>query len=551
MQSYYVDRLLSRPETPDTVVLLDDTGNPAGVADRTNVHTTDTPLHLAFSSYLFNAHGQVLLTRRALSKITWPGVWTNSCCGHPRPGESLDAAIRRRIREELGATVDHLQVVLPKFQYRATDASGVVENEICPVYVGTLTSDVQPNPDEVMDYQWVEWGDLVAAVAATPQVYSPWASEQVPLLASQLPRLMPVQLSPQVDVDSCLRAVDDLIDIQLDELTERWNRYVGDYGCDILPADLPEWLRTLMHAGGKRFRVAMAYWGYTSAGGVTDGPNYDALVRIAAAVEMLHLFALVHDDVMDESASRRGRPAAHIESAWWHRDAHGVGEADTFGRNLAILLGDLAHLQADAMVDPLPKRMRDAWYEMCIELIAGQRADLTGTAAGRRDLAHAQQVAKLKSGSYTVTRPLVLGAMAAGAATSTLEALRIAGEHIGQAFAYRDDILGVWGDPTITGKPAGEDLIEGKSTVILALAHYRLSPEDVTMLDQLGTGALRPEAVCHLQQAIVQAGIRDEVERMITDHLEQATTALAHDALHQPGVAGLTDAARVVAWRNR
>lgn len=546
-----MDRLTSRPETPDHVVLLDDAGNPSGVADRTNVHTTTTPLHLAFSSYLFNAEGQVLLTRRALSKITWPGVWTNSCCGHPRPGESLEAAIRRRIHEELGATVDQLQIALPKFQYRATDASGIVENEICPVYLGLLTGDVQPNPDEVMDYQWVEWGDLVAAVAATPQVYSPWASEQVPQLATLLPRLMPGHLSARADVDTCLRAVDALIDRQLDDLTHRWNRYVGDLGCDILPDDLPHWLRTLMRAGGKRFRVTMAYWGFISAGGVTDGPGYDALLRIAAAVEMLHLFALVHDDVMDESDSRRSRPSAHVESAWWHRDAHGVGEAETFGRNLAILLGDLAHLQADAMVDPLPQRMRDEWYEMCIELIAGQRADLTGTAAGRRDLAHAQQVAKLKSGSYTVTRPLILGAMAAGAAAPVLEALRTAGEHIGQAFAYRDDILGVWGDPAVTGKPAGEDLIEGKSTVILALAQDRLSPTDASMLDQLGTGALRPESVCHLQRAIVRAGILDEVEHMITDHLERATAALSHASLHEPGVAGLTDAARVVAWRNR
>src|SRR5690606_39821221 len=136
----------------DEVVLVDDDGAPRGTAPRTSVHTTDTPLHRAFSLYLFDADGQVLVTRRALGKVTWPGVWTNACCGHPRPGEELDDAVRRRLGEELGLTVEDLQVVLPDFRYRAVDASGVVEHELCPVLVGRTTGRPHADPGAVCQH---------------------------------------------------------------------------------------------------------------------------------------------------------------------------------------------------------------------------------------------------------------------------------------------------------------------------------------------------------------------------------------------------------------
>jgi isopentenyl-diphosphate delta-isomerase len=164
---------------PEQVVLLDGAGNPTGVADKSTVHTADTPLHLAFSCHVYNALGQVLVTRRALSKLTWPGVWTNSFCGHPSPGESMEDAISRRALLELGIVVSDLSLILPDFRYRAVDASGIVENEVCPVYRAVTSSVVAPNPAEVSEFEWVDPGALSAAAAAAPFAFSPWLGWQL------------------------------------------------------------------------------------------------------------------------------------------------------------------------------------------------------------------------------------------------------------------------------------------------------------------------------------------------------------------------------------
>lgn len=171
----------------DLVVLLDSDGRPVGSADRLAVHTEATPYHLAFSCYLFDDRGRVLLTRRALGKRAWPGTWTNSCCGHPRPGEPARAAVERRAATELGGPAHDLELVLPSFSYRAVDPAGVVENELCPVWVGRFRpEDLSPDPAEVMDTGWVAWPALVRLVSDTPQLVSPWAALQVPLLDGAL-----------------------------------------------------------------------------------------------------------------------------------------------------------------------------------------------------------------------------------------------------------------------------------------------------------------------------------------------------------------------------
>ncbi len=156
------------------VVLLDSDRRPIGTALKSEVHTTETPLHLAFSCHIVDAEGRVLLTRRSLGKQAWPGVWTNSVCGHPAPGESMEDAVRRRSRYELGLDLEDLSLALPDFQYRAVDASGIVENEFCPVYTARTSSTPAPRPDEVAEYQWARPEDVEVAVSATPWAFSPW-----------------------------------------------------------------------------------------------------------------------------------------------------------------------------------------------------------------------------------------------------------------------------------------------------------------------------------------------------------------------------------------
>lgn len=169
----------------ESVVLLDASGRAIGEAPKATVHGGDTPLHLAFSAYLTDTAGRLLLTRRALDKLTFPGVWTNTVCGHPGPGEDLIAAVRRRARAELGLEVEDLRLVLPGFSYRA-EMGGIVENELCPVLAGRIAEAraLRPGPAEVADTAWVDWASFSADVIAGRRSVSPWCRDQVVQLAA-------------------------------------------------------------------------------------------------------------------------------------------------------------------------------------------------------------------------------------------------------------------------------------------------------------------------------------------------------------------------------
>ena len=166
----------------ELVVLLDEDGRAVGTADKATVHHAATPLHLAFSVHLFDSDGRVLVTRRALTKRTFPGVWTNSCCGHPAPGEDLADAVRRRVRQELGTEVTGLRLLLPAFRYRA-EQDGVVENEMCPVFTAEVRGPVDPDPAEVDATTWESWSEFRAGVLDGTRPVSVWCREQV----AQLP----------------------------------------------------------------------------------------------------------------------------------------------------------------------------------------------------------------------------------------------------------------------------------------------------------------------------------------------------------------------------
>ena len=174
---------MTNAESADLVVLLDANGRVSGTAPRSTVHTATTPLHLAFSCYLVNQDGEVLLTRRALTKQTWAGVWTNSCCGHPRPDEPIDHAVRRRLLAELGIEVQNLELAIEDFAYTATDDNGILENEVCPVFVAWDHHQLRPpTPEEVMATRWVRWSNLYTLASTAPWAISPWCAQQVQIL---------------------------------------------------------------------------------------------------------------------------------------------------------------------------------------------------------------------------------------------------------------------------------------------------------------------------------------------------------------------------------
>jgi isopentenyl-diphosphate Delta-isomerase len=177
-----------RREHVENVVLVDETGTACGTAAKTAVHHAETPLHLAFSAYLFNKSGQFLLTRRAESKPTWPGVWTNTCCGHPLPGEPVADSVRRRLRQELGIDAAAVVLVLPRFRYQARMANGVLENEVCPVYAAYSDAAPEPCPAEVAETRWVDWDQFCAEVAAGQQSISPWCAMQLTELVTLGPK---------------------------------------------------------------------------------------------------------------------------------------------------------------------------------------------------------------------------------------------------------------------------------------------------------------------------------------------------------------------------
>ncbi len=171
--------LVNGTNTAERVVLLDDAWRRIGTAPKSTVHHAATPLHLAFSCYAFDADGRLLVTRRALGKATWPGVWTNTCCGHPGPDEDVADAARRRLAEELGLVAGSLSVVLEDFAYQAVMPNGVRENEFCPVLVATVDADPRPDPAEVADWRWVEWADFAGVARTAPWAISPWSALQV------------------------------------------------------------------------------------------------------------------------------------------------------------------------------------------------------------------------------------------------------------------------------------------------------------------------------------------------------------------------------------
>ena len=304
--------------------------------------------------------------------------------------------------------------------------------------------------------------------------------------------------------------------------------------------------------GGKRLRPAFCYWGWRGAGGA-DGADDGTIVAAASCLEFLHACALVHDDVMDGSDTRRGQPAVHRRFGSTHREQGWQGSPEAFGTSAAILLGDLCLVWADQMlatsgvgVEALT-RAQPVYDEMRVELMAGQYLDLLEQALGGHDAERSMRVARFKSAKYTVERPLHLGGALADASSEVRDSYSAYGLPLGEAFQLRDDILGVFGDPAETGKPAGDDLREGKRTVLVAAALERSSAAQAGIMRRyLGDPHLDEQGVAALRKVIEQTGALNAVEVLIEQRTSEARAALAAAPL-ESAAADVLDALAVVA----
>ena len=285
-------------------------------------------------------------------------------------------------------------------------------------------------------------------------------------------------------------------------------------------------IRRLVASGGKRLRPAFCHWGFVGAGG---DPNSTVSLDAGAALELLHGFALFHDDVMDGSTSRRGAPVTHEVFADEHRRSGSSGESRRYGDGIAILVGDLAFVYSDRLMSDVSAQAREIWHELRIELNVGQLLDLIGSARNERRRFKAERICRYKSGKYTIERPLHLGAMlvAPSRAAELLPALSAYGLPLGDAFQMRDDVMGAFGETAITGKPVGDDLREGKPTPLLAIAMERANSAQRAVLSMVGREQLTPAQVTDAQQVIVDCGALDEMESVILRLRDEAVASLA------------------------
>jgi len=329
--------------------------------------------------------------------------------------------------------------------------------------------------------------------------------------------------------------------------------YIGtDYGA------LTGALEEFVLSGGKRLRPAFAYWGWRAVTNDPDPVNPEML-RLFSALELLHACALVHDDVIDDSATRRGLPTVHMKFADTHRDSGWQGSARQFGLSAAILLGDLALVWADDMVataelsSDARRRIQRVWADIRTEVLGGQYLDIVAESSGVDSIASAMTVNTYKTASYTVSRPLQMGVAAAADRPDVLAAFHEVGTNLGVAFQLRDDVLGVFGDPAVTGKPSGDDLRSGKRTVLLAEAVERAEQSDPAAADLLRTSIgteLSSDRVRELCEVITTVGALSAVESRIDTLTRHAVDVLNAAPIADQAKVGLLELARLASNRS-
>lgn len=338
---------------------------------------------------------------------------------------------------------------------------------------------------------------------------------------------MPAPTSSTASGEWDATAFRSAVQTTLDDFLATQEKELAPLGADA--TRLLEAARTSV-TGGKRFRAAFCWWGFRAVR--PDVADDAALLRACAALELLQASALVHDDLMDASDTRRGNPATHKALEAEHTGAGWRGDPVQYGAAGAILLGDLLLAWSDTMLRRSGLPLSDVAgalevFDLCrTEVITGQFMDVSVQARGHADVSEAMTVLRYKSAKYSVERPLHVGAALAGADPEVLRALTSFGLPVGEAFQLRDDLLGVYGDPATTGKPAGDDLVEGKRTVLVALALEHAPAEDAARLDAALGHELDAETLTDLRRIITDSGAQQRVETMIDELVTPALAAL-------------------------
>jgi geranylgeranyl diphosphate synthase type I len=349
-----------------------------------------------------------------------------------------------------------------------------------------------------------------------------------------------VHAAPQSLLDVASR-VDKRLEALLAVEGERWAKVDADL---VPPIDE---IARLVLAGGKRLRPAFCFWGFVGAGG---DPTDELVIDAGAALELLHAFALFHDDVMDGSLTRRGEPTTNAKFEARHGVEKLAGESRRFGDGVAILVGDLAYVYSDQLMRNASPQAWTIWNELRIELNFGQYLDMLGSAMNERRREKAERICRYKSGKYTIERPLHLGALlAAPTRDDLIPVLSTYGLPLGDAFQMRDDVLGAFGDTAITGKPVGDDLREGKPTPLMAIATARANAAQLKELQLVGNQDLSPEQIARVQEVIRETGALDELEAVITRLTDEAIAAVGHVPFTQSVRDELITLAEYVSWR--
>lgn len=360
----------------------------------------------------------------------------------------------------------------------------------------------------------------------------------------------------------------DLIQLRLDSFLAERRGELEEVSPDL---DVIDGAARSLLSGGKRFRALFCYWGWQAVAAQGDdfdpaadaSPGLDGVVAVAAALEIFHAAALVHDDIMDNSDLRRGQPSLHRRFENLHRERGWTGSATGYGTSAALLLGDLLLGWSDGLFEQglsaidrdAAAAARDEFSRMRTDVMLGQYLDVLEEHSWRDRpdadlLPRAHRVIVYKSAKYSVESPLALGAAVAGGSLAQVSGLRAFGLPLGVAFQLRDDLLGVFGDPDVTGKPAGDDLREGKRTVLINLARQKLPGSASRLVDELlGDPALDDDQIAMLQAAIRESGAVDQVERIIAHNVDTATAALAEAPIARSARAELTALADTVTRR--